>query len=377
MHSELGRFLLDKKIWWVTGLMMMAVIAALVLTQRRQEPLFVGAIIPLSGSAQVYGEDVRDGMILAVEEINAAGGVNGRRLELLVRDSGSDARRAEAHFRELEEEYHPVCYVSVLSSVSMVLAPLAEEHAVVLMALAASAPGITQEREWVFRYWPVAEAETTVLLSIVEELRIDTLGVLHLDDEWGRSMFGQIRESFVRAGGSVVGQSFHMGTSDFEGQLQCLLDPQAVVLVGFEGHLRDGLRQLRQAGFEGSILGANPIFSASIRDMPEAEGTYGTIPIIYNPGFLLASTAREAYETRFNRRFTHYSANGYDALKVLTGLLKDREAGRNELRRSLEQGFIYSGIFGTINVAPGEHDLDLPMHAARIVDGDIHYLWWK
>jgi len=58
----------------------------------------------------------------------------------------------------------------------------------------------------------------------------------------------------------------------------------------------------------------------------------------------------------------------------LSGLLKDKEVSRESVKSLLESGFIYSGVFGSIDVKPGEHDITFPLHPAQIVDGEVKYL---
>jgi len=75
---------------------------------------------------------------------------------------------AEMIFQEMETAQEPLFYISTHSSVSTALAPLAEEQEVVLVATLATDPRITQQRDWTFRYWPTAEIETPVIMTLIE-----------------------------------------------------------------------------------------------------------------------------------------------------------------------------------------------------------------
>jgi branched-chain amino acid transport system substrate-binding protein len=87
----------------------------------------IGAIDPLTGPMAAYGEPVRDGMILAVEEINAQGGINGRKIELLLEDDGGDPKNAVNAFTKLATVSKvPVIIGPLSSGCSMATAPLAE-----------------------------------------------------------------------------------------------------------------------------------------------------------------------------------------------------------------------------------------------------------
>ena len=85
----------------------------------KKEPIKIGAILSLSGPGGFYGEEARDGMLLAVDEINAWGGINGRYIELIIEDSKTKPQEGKEGFKSIEEAHHPLLYVSNLSSVSV------------------------------------------------------------------------------------------------------------------------------------------------------------------------------------------------------------------------------------------------------------------
>jgi branched-chain amino acid transport system substrate-binding protein len=131
---------------------------------------------------------------------------------------------------------------------------------------------------------------------------------------------------------------------------------------------------LKEENFGGIIFGTSGASTPVVRNMPEANGVFVSAPIIYNPKHLYAKEAQERYFTRYQKPFTHYAASGYDFMKLLTGMLEDKEICRESVKRLLEDGFIHPGIFGDLDVKPGEHDITFPLYPARIVDGELEYL---
>ena len=85
----------------------------------KKEPIKIGAILSLSGPGESYGKDVREGMVLAVDEINSWGGINGRYIELIIEDSKTNPQEGKKAFNKIEADHHPLLYVSNLSSVSV------------------------------------------------------------------------------------------------------------------------------------------------------------------------------------------------------------------------------------------------------------------
>lgn len=345
-----------------------------VLRGEKQETIKIGAVLSLSGPGTYNGEEVRDGMLLAVDEVNARGGINGRKIELIIEDSKSNPGEGKEAFNRIEKTHHPVLYVSVLSSISMALVPLSEQNEVVLVGLVVSTPKFTEQNEWVFRYWITPRDEVPPILTVLQDLKVKKLGVLYLNDEYGKSLFKLFKKEFEIIGGKVKSESFEPNDTDFKGQIAKLKDMEAIYAIGFPSHLKNVLKQLREESFGGFVVSTNAVSGSSIRSMPESNEVYVTVPIIYNPNFLFARELKGKYETEYDKPFTHYAASSYDFIKILTGLLEDEEISRESVKKVLEEGFIYSGVFGSVDLKPGEHDITFPLHPARIVDGEVKYL---
>jgi len=81
----------------------------------------------------------------------------------------------------------------------------------------------------------------------------------------------------------------------------------------------------------------------------------------------------ENFESRYNKQFDHNAANGYDLIKILAGLLENEELSRDNVKRILDNGFSYSGVFGSIDALPGEHDIAFPLYPAQVVDGKLEF----
>lgn len=339
------------------------------LRAEKEEPIKISAILSISGPESKTGEDVRDGVLLAVDEINSWGGVNGREIELIISDSKTKPQEGMEAFNKIEANHHPVMCISTSTSVSMALAPLAGANKVVLVGLGVTAPEFSKQNEWVFRYFPTAYVEVLPILSILQNLEVNKLGVLYLNDEFGTSVFELVKEKFERAGGTVKSEVFELREPDFKEQIAKLKDMEAIYSVGFPTHLEKVIKQLKEENFKGFILAPNPAARPTIRDIPEANGVYVAAPMVY----LFAGELKEKYEAKYGKTFNHIAAHGYDFIKLLAGLLEDKEISRENVKRLLEEGFIYPGVFGVLDVKPGEHDITFPLHPAQIIDGKLKY----
>jgi len=362
-----------KKIIIIALIVLIALAIVFILTTRKEETIKIGAVLSLSGPGQSIGEGLRDGLFLAVDEINNWGGINGKKIELIIEDSKTDPEEGKKAFDKIESTHHPVLYLSSHSSTSMALAPLAQEQQVVLLGLVVMAPKFTENQEWVYRYWPTAKAETPSILSILEDLRVKKLGILYQDDEFGRSVFELLQKEFKATGGLVEAEHFKPVISDLKESIGRLINMEAIHVVGFTGLIENILNQLKEANFKGTILGGNAFAFPEIIALPVAQGVYFTAPIIYNPNFPFAQEIDKKYVKKYNKRFSHSAAGAYDLIKIITGLWGNEEISRERVKSLLDEGFTYSGVFGIVNVRPGEHDISFPLYPAQIINGEVKY----
>lgn len=366
----------QKLIWSVFVLAGIAVALGLIFMQRKggQETIKIGAVLAMTGPGGYGGEDLRDGMLLAVEEINRWSGINGKKIELIIRDSKTDPEEGRMAFQKIEIAHQPLLYVSHLSTISVGLAHLAEKHKVIVVGLVATAPELTKQNDWIFRYYSRAEHEIPPAISILQKLEVKELGILYLDDEYGRGVFGLLKDAFEKTGGRVKSQAFHPGENDFKRQITELKDSQVIYVVSLGTYMMKIFKQLKEEGFRGYILASHTATWPPIREMPESEGVYISSPLIFNPDFIFAAELKKKYEARYNRPLTKYAANGYDFIKFLTGVLEDRELSRENIRSLLEEKFLYTGVFGDLEIKPKEHEINFLLFPARIVNGQIKFI---
>ncbi|MFH1350015.1 MAG: ABC transporter substrate-binding protein [Pseudomonadota bacterium] len=344
------------------------------LRAEKKEPIKIGAILSISGPGSHVGEEVRNGLLLAVDEINSWGGINGRKLALIIGDSETNPQQGQEVLKKIEQAHHPLLYVSDLGAVSMALVSLSGENRVVITGLVVTAPKFTAQNEWIFRYWPTAKAEIEPILHILQALDIKKLGLLYVNNVFGRSVYGLLKKGFERPGRMVRGESFDLKGANLRQRMEKLNDTEGIYIVGYPVHTMNAIKMLRGAGFGGFILSTQGGVIPEIISLPEANGLYAAAPIIYNPNYLFAKEAKEKYKARYTKPFNHFAANGYDFIKLLASLLEDKTISRKGVKSLLEGGFIYHGVFGDLDVEPGKHDIIFPLHPARIVDGEVKYL---
>ena len=288
------------------------------------KPARVGAIVSRSGAASSSGEQVARGFDLAVERINATGGVGGRRLELLYRDDSTNPEIGLAALRELVEGEHVTTVLGAVSStVTMRLASYCERHRVVLMSPSASASQLTEAGDYIFRTFPSDVLEAASMADFARDLGLDRVAVLAVDNDYGASLARAFTDRLRASGGSVVASlAFPEGDETaIAAAVAALpgLSPRGLYIPAYGGDLATTLKLLRETSSRPIVLGTSAAASELIRTAgPAAEN-------LVFPMSSFDATADSAevrsFTAAFNARYATdpdmYAAHAYDAVGVL------------------------------------------------------------
>lgn len=347
---------------------------AFVSCTKEKETIKIGAILSLTGPGS-HVVDMKDAMLLAADEINSQGGINGRKVELLIEDSKTNPDEGKKAFERLEKgSKKPVIYASTHSSIGTAIAPYAATHKVVLVGLNTSAPEFVKNNSWTYRHFFTAGEEAKVAHTLIRDLNIKTLGIPYLDDPYGRSMVKAIDLEIAGKAINVIKSAFHKDVTDMMPNLQAMQGLQAVFIIGFVKQVQLAIRQLRRMNYQGIIMtssgGANP----KVTNMSLADGVYIGAPIIYNQNYPFAKAFKKKFIKTFKKPLSHQAANGYDFIKIFAGLIEGQEVSRQNIKHLFELGFMYSGVLGDQELKPGSQEITFPLHPARIQDQKIVYL---
>jgi len=344
-----------------------------VLSGTSEPQVTIVAIIPLSGASS-YLVEIEDAMSLTVEKLNRWGGINGMRIRLVVEDCGSSPEIAVEQLVEAEERYHPIAVLTATRGATTHMSEIAEENGILLISVGATSENLTEEKDWVFRYYvsPTGEAENA--LETLERLNVSSLGILHLDDAYGTPLMSQVTAAFESSGGTVESYSFNANRAEFSEAVEAVGDNDAVFAVALRHQFPAILDGLNSGGYGGAILCA---VEASIPEMwvlPQAQGCFVSAPIMYSSSATVDTEFIGEFEERYGTPLTHQGAIGSDVLRLIWGLLSDSEVSRENLRDQLSSGFVFSGTLGVVTLARGSHNADIPIYPAVIEEGELRYL---
>ena len=180
----------------------------------------IGVMSPLTGDAAVYGEGARNVYVLAVEEINNAGGVNGKKLELIIEDSkcnGKDGSNAAQKLVNVDKVQ--VILGGFCSGESLSAAPVAEAAKVALFSPGSSSPDLTGKSPYFFRNYPSDSSQGAVIAQVVYDQGKRKVAILQEQTDYALGVNKAFTEKFTALGGTIVKEEFPTATKDFRSQL--------------------------------------------------------------------------------------------------------------------------------------------------------------
>ena len=229
-------------------------------------PVVVGALTSLTGPFTPWGIQARDGMALAVNEVNRHGGVKGRLLKLDVVDDQSSPNAAIDGFRKLTEQERVVAIGGLISSdVALATARLAEQAQVPIFLVKAGATEIlTSNSRYTFRTCLPAAAEVAgPILQFAQKRKVKTVGAIIADYAWGQSIKAALQNEFAKASDIKLNiQVAPVRTTDFTPYLRALGGVQLIVATGHPPGSGAILVQSGQLGMKVPVAGAYAPFSA-------------------------------------------------------------------------------------------------------------------
>ena len=319
------------------------------------EPFSIGAMGALSGGAESYGHPIQQAMLMAMEEINAAGGINGRMLEIVFEDSKCTAGDAITAYNKLTDvDGVKIILGTTCSSAMLGAAPLAESQGVILLSASATSPDIANAGDYIFR---TAINDLKLGIDIGNTMWVDGVRNLATITESTDYAEGARRTSvarFKQLGGTVVAaEAYSSDVIDFRSQLTKLINanPDAILLAAqLEASGGTIVKQARELGFEGQI------YSEVVPTQPDAleiagDAATGLKAVV--PDEDLATDAGKNFLANFEDRFGNiaplpwFQGSAYDDVYIAAECLRQTRDDQNASGfRDCLYGLTFSGAIG-------------------------------
>ncbi|MBL9190190.1 MAG: ABC transporter substrate-binding protein [Opitutaceae bacterium] len=333
-----------------------ALIAASLPAALAQGPIKIGEYASLTGKEAGFGQTSHQGVVLAVEEINARGGVLGRPLELVYEDNQTKPGESATVVKKLLSRDKVVALIGEVSSGrSLEAAPIAQAAKIPMIAPAATNPAVTQKGDYIFRVCFIDPFQGTVMAKFaLNDLKARKVAIISsVSNAYSVGLAKFFRETFVPGGGTVaLEQKYSEGDKDFRAQLTAVkaAGVDAVFVPGYYTESALIVRQARDLGLTMPFLGGDGWEDEQLLKIggPALNGCYYSTH--FSPENDDPAVARfvTAYKTRWKGEVPGaFSALGYDSVYVLADAIK--RAGTTEgpkLRAALAATKDFPGASG-------------------------------
>ncbi|WP_413083699.1 ABC transporter substrate-binding protein [Treponema sp.] len=308
----------------VIGSFVMAALLALTSCGAKEtNEIKIGGIFPLSGAVAVYGVECKNGIDLAIEEINAAGGINGKNVVLISEDDeGNPDKTVNAYQKLTSKDGAKLIIGSLTSGCTQAITNRAQAQKVVQIAPAATAPAITDAGDYIFRACFIDPFQGRVGGKFsAETLNAKTAAILYdTGNDYSVGLTENFEAAFTQAGGKIVAkEAYTTNDKDFNAQLTKIksANPDVVYLPDYYNVVALIAKQLRAQGIEAPIVGADGW--DGILGNSSAEVLNG----FYSNHYATDSTdpAVQAFVKKFNDKYNKdpnsFAALGYDSVYIL------------------------------------------------------------
>ncbi len=354
---------------------LVAALAALVAAPAgAEEPIKIGALFAVTGPASFLGAPEARTLEMLVEELNARGGVAGRKVKLIVKDTGASPEKAISFAKQLIEEEQVFAIIGPSTSgETMAVKNIAEEGKTLLLSCAAAEVIVNPLAKYVFK---TPQKDSHAVIKIFQRMKasgISRIGVLSSNTGFGKAGKDQIAKLAPEHGIQVlVDEVYDKAATDLTAEVTKLkaANVQAIINWSIEPAQAIVIKNARQIGLTVPIFQSHGFGNIQY---VKAAGTAAE-GVIFPAGRLLVAEAlpdkhpqkavlvsyKKAYEARYKEDVSTFGGHAYDALTLLVQAVKQVGPDREKVRAALESTKGLVGTAGVFTLSPSDHNgLDL------------------
>lgn len=282
----------------------------------------VGAVTPLTGKLAVYGQGFQQAMLLALDEVNASGGINGKPMKIAFEDNSSTSAGSVSAIQKLITiNGCSVIFGPAASSNFLAVCPIAQQNHTILMGAESAAASISKCGSYVFRVFPSDLLQGIGVAKLVKYLGYKKLVLTYVDNDWGVGLAQVFKEHFKKAGGRLIDEfAYDEGKTDYRSEILRIKkdSPKAVVNLTY---IKEGATMLKEAyemdlkvqWIMGSAAKSPKLIALAGK---AAEGVIGTYPT-----FSQNTPQYEAYRNEWakaypGKKLPIFGAYNYDMVKL-------------------------------------------------------------
>ena len=336
-----------------------------------KETIKIGAILAVTGPAANLGAPEARTLEMLTEELNAKGGINGREIQLIVKDSASSPEKSVSFARQLIEEEKVFAIIGPSTSgETMAIKNIAEEGKTILLSCAAAEVIVNPVASYVFKVAPKDSFAVEMIFDQMKKMKISKIGVLSSNTGFGKAGKEQIEklapahgiqiaanEVYDKVATDLTAEVTKLKAANVQAVLNWSIEPaQAIVLKNvkqlgllvpvFQSHGFANIKYAKAAGAaaEGVIFPASRIIIADA--LPKS-----------NPQKAVLMKYKKDYELKYHgEECSTFGGHAYDAFMILTRAIKEKGANSEAVRTAIENMKGFVGTAGMFNFSPANHN---------------------
>ena len=331
---------------------------AAAVTLRAQDEIPVGEFASLTGGSASFGQSSHKGTQLAIDEINASGGVLGKKLKLISEDDQSLAGQPATIMRKLISQDKVVAVLGeVASSKSLEAAPICQQNKIPMISPASTNPKVTEVGDYIFRICFIDPFQGTVMSKFALSKSYKRVAVLtDVKQDYAVGLAEFFMKHFKENGGEIVKeQKYSTGDKDFKGQLTSIkaAKPDAIFVPGYYGEVSLIARQARQLGIKVPLLGGDGWVGESLLKVAgnALDGSFFSSHFSGEDKDPTVQAFVKKFQAKYGSVPDDMAALGYDSAMILADSIK--RAGSTDgakLRDAIAATKNFSGITGVITI---------------------------
>ena len=350
-------------------------------TAARAQDIKVGAVLSVTGPASFLGEPEEKTLKLYVDELNAKGGINGRKIQLVTYDDGGDANKARTFATRLVEEDKVVAMVGgTTTGTTMAMVPVFEDAQIPFISLAGAVVIVEPVKRWVFKTPHTDRMACEKIFDDMKKRGLTRIGMISGTDGFGKSMRDECVKVNARFGVEILHEeTYGPRDTDMTPQLTNIRakNPQAVINPGFGQGPAIVTRNYRQLGMTAPLYQSHGVASKQFIELAgdAANGVRLPAAALLVADKLPDSDPQKKIAMDYARKFTEaakqpvstFGGHAYDGLFILAGAIQRAGADPKKIRDEIEatKGFI--GTAGIFNMTAQDH-MGLDLSAFKMLE---------
>lgn len=341
----------------------------------------IGEVGSMTGSEATFGISTHLGVQLAVDEINNAGGIKGKKIKIIsLDDQGKPEEAATAVTKLITQDKVRAILGEVASSRSIAMAPIAQQYKIPMISPSSTNPKVTEIGDYIFRVCFIDPFQGLVMARFAtESLKFKKMAILRdVKNDYSVGLSDVFSESIKKMGGTIVeDKSYSAGDIDFKSQLTAIKSkkPDAIYVPGYYTEVGLIARQARELGINAPLMGGDGWDSPKLKEIGGANvnGSYFSNHYSTEEKSERVQKFIADYKKIHNQVPDGLAAMGYDAAHVLAEALKRaKDESSAELRNAIAQTKNFQGVTGIITIDENRNATKSAV-VLKVDDGEFKY----